>query len=140
MKSIRNTLIFLLAAVFIYSAIGQPIVLHYCNMGLKEKNCSEKEACCQEENPGCEESNSSTTTPLLNRDAACCFTMSQYLVNPFSVRTPDHKIGISIATQPLIAIQKIQPAATPVKLFSSVPAECSPPGRTILLLKNILVI
>ncbi|MEP7264889.1 MAG: hypothetical protein ABI772_10340 [Bacteroidota bacterium] len=144
MKSIKNILVFLLATVFLYSVMGQSIILHYCNMDMNTKDCPMEKSCTSEKHPvkrSCCEEEPVREKTSVNGGMSCCMITSQFLVNPFSVKTPDKKIEISVVAHPFISIQKlISTAEISVKHFSSITADCSPPGRTILLLKNVLVI
>jgi hypothetical protein len=141
MKSLRKTLTLILAAVFIYSAVGHAIVMHYCNHS--KEVCESGQACCSDmEKSPCHENNNKSVGDFVSHTVKCCEISNQYLVNPFAVRQPDQKQQITATEISLIYIRQ----SFTVSSFS----ENSQPlvltdlnqssGRDILLDCNVLVI
>jgi hypothetical protein len=141
MKSIRHTLTLLLAAVFIYSAIGHAMVLHYCNHS--KEVCKTETACCSDmEKSPCHDNIPSEGNSILTDRFVCCEISNQYLVNPFAVRQPDQKQEIAAAEIALIYIN--QSIAAPVFSENSqpvfLPDSDASTGREILLDCKVLII
>jgi hypothetical protein len=141
MKSLHNILTCLVAAVFIYSAIGQSIVLHYCNA--KSIVCTSDENCCSDESTkSCCDNEPVSQPHSFHQNIPCCTIASQYLVNPFSVRQPEQKEVIEVPKKQvaLFAENKINDLYTFIETDFSKLHSSAPPGRIILLFKSILVI
>ncbi len=141
MNLFRNTLTCLLAAVFIYSAIGQFIVLHYCNQNTI--TCSSEDNCCSKEGvKSCCDGKPVSKPNSFHQNFPCCTIASQYLVNPFSVRQPEQKEVIAVPSSQATPFteKNINYFYTFVETDFSALHSSAPPGRTILLFKSILVI
>ncbi len=137
MKRLNHILTLLLTVVFIYSATGQAIVSHYCNL---QKVNTPKDACCNEdegEENCCTESKSDAG---FKSEESCCTIITSYQVNPFSVQKPQQKKEIRSEITFSELIQYLFKPVVLIHVNEDVNTCYNPPGRQILLEKSILII